>query len=125
MLKIWQAELQTDRSNETIGNVVKAFRAALLNVSSSEEQDPNAHYKVKGSAVFNAVVQLCVLDLGPAIRKFLGMRSGSRIPPHKCKRFVKLKSILKSYLSDLLKVILQIFKSGAFIEKVFVFIHFS
>lgn len=104
MIKIWQAELRTDKSNETIGNVVKAFHAALLNVSSPEEQEINTQYKVKGSAVFNAVIQLCVLDLGPAIRRFLGIQSGSKLPPHKCKRFVKVKTILKSYLTDLLKV---------------------
>lgn len=57
-----------------------------------------------GSAVFNGVIQLCVLELGPAIRRFLGLQKGSKQPPHKCKKFTKIKNVLKSYFGDLLKV---------------------
>lgn len=59
---------------------------------------------VLGPSVFNGVVQLCVLELGPAIRRYLGIQRGSKHPPHKCKKFSKIKQILKSYFADILKV---------------------
>ncbi|CAH1959286.1 unnamed protein product [Acanthoscelides obtectus] len=106
MLKQWQSELRTDKSNKTIIIATQAFHAALTTVS-SEDEEPS-YFKVEGSAVFNGVIQLCVLELGPAIRKFLGLKKGSKQPPHKCKRFVKIKNSLKSYFADILKLLLGV-----------------
>lgn len=50
------------------------------------------------------MIQLCVLELGPAVKKFLGIQPGSKQLPHKCKRFNKVKTLLKMYFTDLLKV---------------------
>lgn len=103
MLKKWETAIQGDKSNKTIITVMKAFHAALITVSSDEDQEP-AQFKVEGSAVFNGVIQLCVLHLGPALRRFLGLKTGSKQPPHKCKRFTKIKRVLKDYFMDLSKV---------------------
>lgn len=48
MIKKWRNELQTDKSNVTIGNVVKAFHSALLNISTPDEEESESHYIVKG-----------------------------------------------------------------------------
>lgn len=80
---------------------MEAFHAALLSVSSEKEP---YHYQVEGGAVFNGVVQICVLQLGPALKRFLGISPTSKQPPHKCKKFVKLKKPLKDYFVDLSKV---------------------
>lgn len=103
MLKKWQSDIQTDKSNKTIGQLIQAFHAALQRVSSKQDEEP-ARYKVDGSAVFNAVIQLCVLELGPAVKRFLGLLPGSKQPPHKCKKFVKIKTMLRTYFTDLLRV---------------------
>lgn len=63
-----------------------------------------------GAAVFNGVIQLCVLELGPAIRKYLGLQKGSKQPPHKCKKFTKIKQMLKLYFGDILKVLNCVFR---------------
>nr|CAI5851950.1 unnamed protein product [Callosobruchus analis] len=107
MLKQWQSELRTDKKNRSIIIATQAFHAALKTVS-TEEDDVPSYYKVEGSAVFNGVIQLCVLELGPAVRRFLGLKKGSKQPPHKCKRFVKIKNALKSYFGDLLKLLLGV-----------------
>lgn len=126
MLKKWQSEIRTDKSNKTITILTEAFHAALFSISTREEGDEPSYYKVEGtynsshcvclclthliyisvlgSAVFNGVIQLCVLELGPAIRRFLGLQQGSKQPPHKCKKFIKIKRSLKVYFTDLLKV---------------------
>lgn len=103
LLKKWQTEIQTDKSKQTMSRLVEAFHAALQRVSNCEDEVPSK-FKVEGSAVFNAVIQLCVLELGPAVKRFLGLTAKSKQPPHKCKRFVKIKGLLKVYFTDLLKV---------------------
>lgn len=73
---------------------------------------------ILGSAVFNGVITLCVLDLGPAMRRFLGLKSGSQMA-HKTKKFAKLKSFLKSYFYDLLKVCSHLAKQKPYITNIF------
>ncbi|XP_056636618.1 nucleolar complex protein 2 homolog [Diorhabda sublineata] len=104
VLKSWQSEIQSDKTNKTIIAVMQAFSAALRTVSNDGDQEAG-YYKVEGSAVFNGVIQLCVLELGPAIRRFLRLQPGSKQPPHKCKKFIKIKKSLKSYFSDILKLL--------------------
>lgn len=122
VLKKWQTDIQSDKSNKTIGQLVQAFHAALQRVSGAENDEP-VQFKVDGklfsslcklkgfnlqiftgSSVFNAVIQLCVLELGPAVKRFLGLSPGSKQPPHKCRRFVKIRTLLRTYFSDLLQV---------------------
>lgn len=95
-------EIKTDKSAKTLLKIMKAFHAALVRVSDGEKS--SAEYRVDGSAVFNAVIQLCVLELGAAVRRYLKLPVDSKQAPHKCKRFVKIRTALKGYLLDLLKV---------------------
>ncbi|CAH0563898.1 unnamed protein product [Brassicogethes aeneus] len=112
LIKQWQNDIQTDKSKNTILNVTQAFHACLKRVSADDDQDEEpALFKVEGSSVFNGVIQLCVLELGPAMRRFLGI-SQSRMPPHKCKKFPKIKKILKGYFTDLLKLLLGVTSSN-------------
>lgn len=102
-LQKWRVNIEKDKSNKTIVELIQAFHAALNRVSNDIEDQ--ALYKVTGSSVFNGIVQLCVLELGPAIRKFLGLSSTSKQRPHKCKKFIKVKTPLKSYFTDLLRLL--------------------
>jgi hypothetical protein len=56
--------------------------------------------------VFNAVVQLCVLEIQPAFKRCLNILPTVKghIQLTKCKRWKKVKPLLKLYLMDLLKV---------------------
>ncbi|XP_066140122.1 nucleolar complex protein 2 [Euwallacea fornicatus] len=114
MIKTWQNDIQTDKSNQTITKLCRAFHAALRMITKDggEPDDDHRNLKVEGSAVFNAVIQLCVLHLGPAIRRFLGLQSGSKQPPHKSKKFNKIKGILKTYFTDLLKLLIGVTSSN-------------
>jgi len=106
MLREWELNLQSDEvSPETIRNVIKAFNSALLSVS----EDQNARvsqYKVEGAAIFNGIVQLCVLNLEKAIKKCLKLSLKASFKEiQKSKRFSKLKNSLRSYLTDLTKIL--------------------
>lgn len=52
-------------------NVISAVNSALLSISG--EHVSGMAYKVDGAAVFNGVLQLCVLNLHPAVKRFLGL----------------------------------------------------
>lgn len=105
MLKDWQASLQADEVPiETIRNVIKAFNSALASISG----DPNVHgeYIVEGSSIFNGIIQLCVLHLEKALRKYLKLTGKANLREiQKCKRFSKVKNILRFYLIDLTKLL--------------------
>jgi nucleolar complex protein 2 len=112
ILKEWQIGLQSeDVTIETIRNVTKAFNSALISVSG----DINNHgtYIVEGAAIFNGIIQLCVLHLEKAIRKYLKLSGKSNFKEiQKCKRFSKVKNVLRSYLMDLTKLLESISSSN-------------
>jgi len=56
--------------------------------------------------VFNAVVRLCVLEIQSAFKRCLNVPSTVKghVQLTKCKRWKKVKPLLKLYLMDLLKV---------------------
>ena len=61
---------------------------------------------VMAVTVFNAVVQLCVLEMQSAFKHCLNVPPTVKghVQLTKCKRWKKVKPLLKLYLMDLLKV---------------------
>jgi hypothetical protein len=61
---------------------------------------------VMAVTVFNAVVRLCVLEIESAFKHCLNVPSTIKghVQLTKCKRWKKVKPLLKLYLMDLLKV---------------------
>lgn len=108
LLKQWQSELAQDRVPlETIKNVVLALNSTLLTLAGETDASVTA-YQVEGAAAFNGVVQLCVLHLEPAIRRFLGLHQKTALQPHKCKKWNKIKSSLRGYFTDVTKLLEQV-----------------
>ncbi|XP_045459158.1 nucleolar complex protein 2 homolog [Melitaea cinxia] len=105
MVSQWQAELQREGKIKlkSLTTVIKVFNAAMLRVT-SEDGTSDGEFKVEGSSVFNAVIQMCVLYLPSAIKKYLGMEQSGK-DPQKCKHFIKIKGPLLAYLKDLLKLL--------------------
>lgn len=48
LIKKWRADLETDKSNQTITHVIRAFHAALKRVSNDNKDDEEDFYKVDG-----------------------------------------------------------------------------
>lgn len=112
VLKEWQVKLQSEEIGvDTIRNVTKAFNSALATIAG----DPNmqGEYVVEGSAIFNGVIQLCVLYLEKAIRTYLKLSPKANFKDiQKCKRFSKVKHALRSYLIDLTKLLESVSSSN-------------
>ncbi|XP_024883333.1 nucleolar complex protein 2 homolog [Temnothorax curvispinosus] len=109
LLKTWQQNIQTDKSIITIKCAVDAFHAALDSVAALP--DTTTEYKVDGSAAFNGVMQLCIMYLPDAFKRFLKLDPESQ-EVHKSKRFGKIRVILKLYLSDLIKLLQSVASSS-------------
>lgn len=108
LLKQWQGELAQDRVPlEVIKNVILALNSTLLTLAGENDSSIKA-YQVEGAAAFNGVVQMCVLHLEPAIRRFLGLHQKTALLPHKCKKWNKIKSALRGYFIDITKLLEQV-----------------
>ncbi|XP_073990270.1 nucleolar complex protein 2 [Rhodnius prolixus] len=87
-----------------VGNIrlaVELFHAALDRVT-GEDTSP---FTVDGSAVFNAVMEMCVMHLHKAIVEFLKLPAQHAKDPSKSKKWVKIKSLLQGYFTDLFKIL--------------------
>ncbi|XP_014609507.1 PREDICTED: nucleolar complex protein 2 homolog [Polistes canadensis] len=104
LLKTWQNDIQTDKTSKTIKIAIEAFHAALQTVQENPDEKVTS-FKVEGSAIFNEVIQLCIIHLSDALKRFLNLNTDAYFEAHKCKKFIKVKSSLKSYLTDLIMIL--------------------
>lgn len=56
------------------------------------------------SLAFNAVVRLCIVDLIPALKRFLKSPPDEKLNLEKCKSWSKLRLHVKAYLADVIRV---------------------
>ncbi|XP_032783473.1 nucleolar complex protein 2 homolog isoform X2 [Daphnia magna] len=103
MVDKWQQELQDPKSMRTIVDVVSAFRSAVHSVT--EEKEGATRFVVQGSAAFNAVVRICIVDLIPALKRFLKSPPDEKLNLEKCKSWTKLRLHVKSYLADVIRLL--------------------
>uniref|UniRef100_A0A034WDR2 Nucleolar complex protein 2-like protein n=1 Tax=Bactrocera dorsalis TaxID=27457 RepID=A0A034WDR2_BACDO len=109
LLRQWQIELEKENvSVEIVRKVIQAFSSALASISADERNIQPTQYKVVGSAIFNGVVQLCVLHIQPAILRILGLSVRSTAPLHKTKKWAKVRGCLRYYLTDLIRLVEQV-----------------
>ncbi|XP_058060949.1 nucleolar complex protein 2 homolog [Anopheles bellator] len=102
MLKAWTTDLTTlpVKQVEPIRNICKAFNSAIYTVTGEKTTIPP--FRVDGSGMFNAIVQTCVLYLGPAIQSYLRVSESRQFKDLKRdKRFTKVRGCLRAYLIDL------------------------
>lgn len=102
LVKKWTELLTTVplKNPEIIRTVCRAFNSVLVTVTGETNVIPA--FKAEGSAIFNAVVQLCVLHLGNAIKSYLGIANSKGFKNlKKNKKFLKIRSCLRIYFTDL------------------------
>lgn len=100
LLKKWQDDISAEKpSLDTLRNVTAAFNSALLSISGDSSKQ--GKYVVEGSAVFNGILQLCILNFETALRKYLGVKDKTIKNVQKSKKFKKVKVLLKHYLLDI------------------------
>ncbi|XP_058834019.1 nucleolar complex protein 2 homolog [Topomyia yanbarensis] len=113
LLQKWTEDLTTFplKNVEIIRTVCKAFNSALVTVTG--EQNVIPAYKAEGSAIFNGVVQLCVLHLGNAVKQYLNVKSSKEYKNlKKNKNFSKVQACLRMYLTDLTNLLENVSSSN-------------
>lgn len=105
MLKNWEVSLKSDKIDiQVLKDVTQAFNSALISISGDHTKQ--GKFTVEGSAVFNGILQLCILNLEPALKKFLGILAPGNIKSiHKAKKFKKIQSLLRLYLLDIVNLL--------------------
>ncbi|XP_018908825.2 nucleolar complex protein 2 [Bemisia tabaci] len=106
LIEHWQQKLRSnDKCYRTLVRVMNAFQAALQRVK-PEDSRSNMRYRVDGGAVFNGVIQLCVVDLQPALVRFMGIkgRLTQNMLEHN-KKFLKIRNPIKKYALGLIELI--------------------
>lgn len=111
MLKQWESQLKADKIDlQTLKDVTAAFNSALLSISG--DSNKRGKFTVEGSAVFNGVLQLCILNFEPALRKYLGLKGRIITEINKCKKFKKIQSLLRIYLLDIVNLLENVTSSN-------------
>lgn len=105
MLKGFERDIQEEKvSAETIRKLCQSFNSALRSISPDAKS--TSGYRVKGSGVFNGVIQLCVLHLRSAVWRFLGIAGRKNLKDvHKLKKWAKMRNPMRSYVTDLTNIL--------------------
>ncbi|XP_053658945.1 nucleolar complex protein 2 homolog [Anopheles marshallii] len=112
MLRAWTNDLTSlpVKHVKGIRSICKAFNSALFTITGDKSVIPP--YRVQGSALFNGIVQTCVLYLGPAVRSYLSLNEKRQFKDLKNdRRFKKIKACLKMYLIDLTNLLANVSSS--------------
>ncbi|XP_022104188.1 nucleolar complex protein 2 homolog [Acanthaster planci] len=107
MVDKWRQQLEANSLN-SFQEVVKAFRAAVQQISSAQEGNK---YRVEGSGVFNAVVSLCLKHVHPSLQNILQLEdkpTKKRNLPSSSKRWKQVQASVKFYLTDIMKLLKQL-----------------
>ncbi|XP_065203552.1 nucleolar complex protein 2 [Planococcus citri] len=112
MVDGWEQDLQANKRNiKPLSTLVRAFHACLLRISGDSDSKPEAGgFRVDGSAVFNAVIRLCVTQVYPFVIKVLNLPSTSITKKMilNSKKWSFTKNTIRNYIVDLIKMIKNI-----------------
>ncbi|XP_033724823.1 nucleolar complex protein 2 homolog [Pecten maximus] len=110
MIKNWSRNLETKPTMAVLKEVIAALRAAVLQAGGEGKTDK---YVVKGSAVFNDIVRVCLTQVAPALHQVIGLPPLTDlqkpiVPANNNKKWVKIRVDVKTYLTYLLKLVSEL-----------------
>eukprot|EP00088_Acartia_fossae_P026476 TRINITY_DN2730_c0_g1_i13.p1 TRINITY_DN2730_c0_g1~~TRINITY_DN2730_c0_g1_i13.p1 ORF type:complete len:901 (-),score=322.19 TRINITY_DN2730_c0_g1_i13:247-2805(-) len=110
MVDEWSNSLELSPGQNTIATAVEAFRAAVSTVGTGDsEEDQPCKFRVEGSTVFNSVVRMCVVNLCPALKKFLRQGESKEVEkPQRCKKWKRVEKTIRIYLEQLCVLVSRI-----------------
>lgn len=106
LLEEWKIQLKENHDLTIIRKVISGFKAAVQQANGEEMTS----YKIDNDEVFNGIIHLCLIELVPALHKFLKLpgpvmsKDVNQINPTKSKTWKKICNSVKSYLSDIIKL---------------------
>ncbi|XP_069119498.1 nucleolar complex protein 2 homolog [Argopecten irradians] len=110
LIKNWSRSLETKPTMAVLKEVIAALKAAVLQAGGEGKANK---YVVKGSAVFNAIVRVCLTQVAPALHQVIGLPPITDlqkpiVPANNNKKWVKIRVEVKTYLTYLLKLVSEL-----------------
>ncbi|XP_071147627.1 nucleolar complex protein 2 homolog [Mytilus edulis] len=110
MIKDWSDTVQKTPSANVLKEMISAFRAAVHQAGSEVE---SSKYRVEGSAVYNAVIRMCLTLMPAALLKHLGLPPLTDLqkpvlPSKSNTKWKKIRLEIKSYLAAVLQLLSEI-----------------
>ncbi|XP_060066445.1 nucleolar complex protein 2 homolog isoform X2 [Ylistrum balloti] len=110
LIKNWSKSLETKPTMAVLKEVIAALKAAVLQAGGEGKTNK---YVVKGSAVFNAIVRMCLTQVAPALHQVIGLPPITDlqkpiVPASNNKKWVKIRVDVKTYVTYLLKLVSEL-----------------
>jgi len=119
MVSEWSQRLRQDPSLGTLKKLIGAFRCAVQQAGSQREEEKvkQSAYVVEGSAVFNAIVRACLLDVRPALHVILKLPSEKTMEkkdmiPSESSFWMRVQKDVRLYLIGLMQLLQEMAESS-------------
>lgn len=106
----WLEDLSKQPTLPLIHDIIEGFKGAVAAIGSGEKSEEAApiKYIVEGGSLFNSVVRLCVVNLEPALKKWLKIEPDSHMKPEKAKKWKKVERHVRAYLMELVTLLSRV-----------------
>ncbi|XP_033103889.1 nucleolar complex protein 2 homolog isoform X2 [Anneissia japonica] len=111
MISRWTQALKETYSLKAFHEVTRAFKAAVRETSSEKEKRGFARYRVEGSEVFNALINMCVRHVANTLQHALNLQDNKEkklLRPATSKKWKRVEGDVKTYLTDMIKLVGQV-----------------
>jgi len=128
MVSDWSRKIREEASLGSLKRLVGAFRCAVQQCGAKEEEKvKQSAFIVEGSAVFNAVVRACLVEIRPALHSILKLPSEKTMEkkdmiPSESSFWMRVHNDVKLYLTSLIQL-LQVMAESSIVGVVLKHIH--
>jgi len=128
MVSGWSQRIREQSSLGSLKRLVGAFRCAVQQCGvRDEEKVKQTAFIIEGSAVFNAVIRACLLDVRPALHAILKLPSDKTMEkkdmlPSESSHWMRVQKDVKTYLVSLIQL-LQEMADSAIVSVVLKHVH--
>jgi len=109
MVRHWGQLMRERNSLPALQDLIAAFKAAVH--QSNEDKSVTLKFRVEGTAVFNAVVSTCVVEIASFLTRLLKVPKSKDpnkiVLPSTSNKWKRVKVEVKSYVTDLLQLLSQ------------------
>jgi len=119
MISAWSAKIREEVSLGSLKKLIGAFRCAVQQCGTKKEEEKvkQTAYIVEGSAVFNAIIRACLLDIRPALHAILKLPSEKTMEkkdmlPSESSFWMRVQKDVRLYLISLMQLLQEMAESS-------------
>jgi len=119
MVSLWSRKIREESSLGSLKKLIGAFRCAVQQCGAKKEEEKvkQSAYIVEGSAVFNAVVRACLLEIRPALHVILKLPSEKTMEkkdmiPSESSFWMRVQKDVRLYLIGLMQLLQEMAESS-------------